>query len=731
MAIRIVALGVMAAVFLVTIPTVAATTNGHQIAGVGLVLVVLHQLVTAGGILRAPENWRWFWFAGLLLALGYAALIFHWNHQPGASPWAPGFLGFGWAAWGTATLESRTQIGAALGFFAGLTVLDASLVGLKHQPGHELLVSLWFVVPPVVIGLFGYALRLVSAGVAREMELRRAIQHATSNQRSTLHAQAEAARLLHDHVLHALHAVARIGGEVTPQMAQGECRQALAELARPRGLEHTATVGELLVTDPLVANLDPPLAGDTGPLPADVAQAMADAVRAALANVRAHARASRVSVTMAAEPRPQVEVWDDGVGFTPTRIPRQSLGLRESIHGRMDDVGGAARVESAPRQGTRVTLTWPREDSAPDPLWVSGAQSQVRRLLINTSWPGFGATLVGALMVVLTEGQWALALGALVPVVVGMVYTQILVHHRANHVDELLLLVVSLVSWWLLVWAAPPPTSGHTIHGLWFLWACSALLHLLVLQQPVRLAMVTVFGWVAAAAVGLAVLRSPITLLQAWPVILVPMGEGLATVAVQSRARLLEALQLEERRRTTESRQQAAARRRAWQLENFWSEHVTGEAMPLIRAIADGEPPTPERIRHAELLEATLRDELLLGPDQSTMLEVLNTLRRQGWHANTPSVSEDEVVFLESVAFWLAKIGSPARHRQEVKVTISRGMATLVVLDPSEQQRALWKSTADKLGAMLDCGPGYARMRAPLPERPSGRYVGIAEPMEG
>lgn len=721
-AIRAVALGVVAVVFLITLPSIFLTINGSRVGMIGLVLVTAHQVITVVGLTRMATN-RWlFWLSGALLVSSYALLMTHWNLDPGSAPWAPGFLGFSWVAWASGVLDTRWLMRLVLGFFGSVTLLDAALVALANQPGRELLISLWYVVPPLVMALFGYALRLVAAGVEQETQRRVTSLDSTEWKRHELHAHAEAARLLHDHILHALHAVARVGGEITPRMARDECATALEAVTRPQPTGRTASVGDLLADEPLVDQLSPRVIGDTGRLPADVAAAMAGAVHAALANVRQHARASQVVVSMQSEPRPRVQVTDDGAGFTPSRIPLQRLGLSRSIHGRMEDVGGSAEVLSAPRQGTTVTLTWPREDGSPDQLWVAGTQRQIRRLLIQTAQPGFAVTVVAALLAGLGMGQQVLALGSLLPVVVGLFYSRVLERRPATRLDEVVLLVVSLASWWGLLQLAPETTQGHAVHGLWFLWACSALLHLVVLQRPVQAGVVMVLLWVALASLGLSVSRAPYTVLAALPVVLVPLGEGLATVAVLARARRLEALQLDERRVTTRTRQEVATKRRASQLEDYWSEQVTGEAMPLIREIASGQEVTPERIRHAELLEATLRDELLLGPEQTVMLQVLNTLRRRGWHANTPSVTPDERGFLDAVAFWLARIGQPVRHRQEVKVTISRGMATLVVLEPDGPQLELWRQTADKLGAELDVGPGFARLRAPLPDHPSGRY---------
>ncbi|WP_164863492.1 sensor histidine kinase [Agromyces sp. LHK192] len=54
-----------------------------------------------------------------------------------------------------------------------------------------------------------------------------------------------------------------------------------------------------------------------------------------------------------------IEVADNGVGFDPTSVSENRLGLRVSIVQRMVDAGGAATIDSAPGRGTTVVLCWP------------------------------------------------------------------------------------------------------------------------------------------------------------------------------------------------------------------------------------------------------------------------------------------------------------------------------------------------------------------------------------
>jgi signal transduction histidine kinase len=142
------------------------------------------------------------------------------------------------------------------------------------------------------------------------------------------------------------------------------------------------------------------------PLPVDVAAALAAAVREALTNVRRHAGVTTATVTVVRWlDGVRIRVDDGGVGFDANRfdvtlaegatpgpaadgaaatsadearpaglagaggaprdetaagedVERIRLGLSGSVHGRMVDVGGWARITSRPGLGTRVELHW-------------------------------------------------------------------------------------------------------------------------------------------------------------------------------------------------------------------------------------------------------------------------------------------------------------------------------------------------------------------------------------
>lgn len=107
-------------------------------------------------------------------------------------------------------------------------------------------------------------------------------------------------------------------------------------------------------------------------VPSAAVQALGEALGEALRNSIRHAgsegRPVQRRVTAAIDDDGvRVSVHDDGVGFSPQRIPPERLGLRVSVIGRMLRVpGGAAEVISRPGGGTRVNLAWSRAAAGRD-----------------------------------------------------------------------------------------------------------------------------------------------------------------------------------------------------------------------------------------------------------------------------------------------------------------------------------------------------------------------------
>ncbi|MGC7098331.1 sensor histidine kinase [Amycolatopsis lurida] len=182
-------------------------------------------------------------------------------------------------------------------------------------------------------------------------------------------AVAEAERAEERELANSLHDTAAttllmVGTGQVPSGASWLAPQARRDLDQLRSYDAKATEHADLV-DLLRADLDTEhltvdfTAPQRLPLRFDVASAIAGAAREALNNVRRHAGTDRATVRLHGDPSAlRVEIADEGRGFTVTGATATRRGLRESVHGRMNRIGGAATVTSAEGAGTVVRLVW-------------------------------------------------------------------------------------------------------------------------------------------------------------------------------------------------------------------------------------------------------------------------------------------------------------------------------------------------------------------------------------
>ncbi|MCR6483479.1 ATP-binding protein [Amycolatopsis sp. OK19-0408] len=130
--------------------------------------------------------------------------------------------------------------------------------------------------------------------------------------------------------------------------------------AEPGGLEHR--LGALAV-EMTAEGLRVDLVALAKPadVPESVVDSLHDAAREALRNTLKHAKTHKA--VMCLEEHDGVvtlSVRDHGTGFDP-KARRAGFGIENSIHARLAEIGGSARIDSAPGQGTRVVLTAPLE----------------------------------------------------------------------------------------------------------------------------------------------------------------------------------------------------------------------------------------------------------------------------------------------------------------------------------------------------------------------------------
>lgn len=184
--------------------------------------------------------------------------------------------------------------------------------------------------------------------------------------------------LRHDDPQQATDALRAIEATAADNLA--EARRVVAALA-PAALDGGGLAAALRrLTDSLSQGAGPitelRIDGPLPPLPADVEVALLRTAQSALANVRAHAHASRVVVTLTMldgppedspdEPCVRLDVVDDGLGFDPAQWERLDLaptdaggyGLR-AMRARLTELGGGLDLESAPGEGTALSAYLP------------------------------------------------------------------------------------------------------------------------------------------------------------------------------------------------------------------------------------------------------------------------------------------------------------------------------------------------------------------------------------
>lgn len=96
-------------------------------------------------------------------------------------------------------------------------------------------------------------------------------------------------------------------------------------------------------------------------LPSEVLDAFLLALAECLENVRRHSGVTEAHVTITDdESTVRAMITDAGVGFNLDDVDSARLGFKESVVGRLKEVGGKARLFSSPGSGTTVVLEVPR-----------------------------------------------------------------------------------------------------------------------------------------------------------------------------------------------------------------------------------------------------------------------------------------------------------------------------------------------------------------------------------
>ena len=290
---------------------------------------------------------------------------------------------------GASGVRPRHSIAWATG---GLVLGEVATQLATWQTGSAPKVDVTTVVAwAVVVATLGYA--LVARDRARRAQPsihRAAVDQQLQSIRHDMEQQAAA--LVHDTVLNHLAAVATAGpGRLDPSLASSMASD-LETLVGQEWLRDPAPPGVDAATaewdDSQLARaveqgrargLEIGVTGDVAAvarLAPVVGQALGLAVTQCLTNVEKHSGVRRAEVVVYGDGGElSVMVIDDGAGFDQDTVPRDRLGLSNSVRARMERVGGSAQVWSSPGSGTSVVIRVPATgpDGPGDTVPVAGA----------------------------------------------------------------------------------------------------------------------------------------------------------------------------------------------------------------------------------------------------------------------------------------------------------------------------------------------------------------------
>lgn len=322
-----------------------ATASGYFAHGfLVLALMLLWPLQLLGRDLP-PEGFRpWVWWA-----TGIASMAIGWHIERW---WAWAYIGFMPLVW----IWIHYQPWGGSGNLT--TVLqDASYIVLF---------------PSTIVGL-AHLLRSAANRVdeASELATQAAIERARIDAKERERSRIDA--LVHDSVLTTLLVAANASAPEQARAAVDSAKNAIARL-REAASEETATDSVSVISffqalGELVQRHDPRIevsvsGADGRQLDAELVAALTDATSQAVTNSMQHAgRSARRLVRLKATAREiKIVIKDDGVGFWPSRVPKNRLGLRMSIIDRVEAVGGRVFIDSKPGNGASIVLEWQFDD---------------------------------------------------------------------------------------------------------------------------------------------------------------------------------------------------------------------------------------------------------------------------------------------------------------------------------------------------------------------------------
>ena len=533
------------------------------------------------------------------------------------------------AAAGAVVLTRRWRFTFVVAMAPLLLMVNATAIGeLQFVSVEDVMLDM--TTNLATIGALTWLLRLAETSDASGAQQRAQAVELAARQAST-RAQHEANSFIHDHILSALIAVAN--GLPDRAALRNSARQSLDSLSTETTVA-SPVAARTLLND--VAGCVGAMAGDIRTdvllareheIPPEVAQAITEATLEAVRNSLRHAgddAAVTRTVTLTSDAcGVTIEVNDNGCGFDPAVDGRGRHGVSGSIIARMQDVGGRATVDSAPREGTCITLRW-------RPLLDSANRQRPEREAAQNEAASWERSLSASME---SAGARAIAAG------LALVHFILLVYECAVHsywhwppaalsFIALLLPTILLLKTWpdalLPRWVARLTvivigavnflvlpqiiTTGWPGYASWCTGAGNDLsCGLLMRGRPV-------YAWAGSAATTLAtaywVISTGRPLFMIFTYMLghyftLASWHGVAHLSTRATTQIA-ATQRESARLQAQQR----AHEEADRIMTSRMASVRQRVTPLLTQIADGKAPTPELCSQAYLLEAELRDEI-------------------------------------------------------------------------------------------------------------------------
>lgn len=491
-------------------------------------------------------------------------------------------------------------------------------------------------------------------------------------------------RAMHDSLLHSLQRIGTLWQSSTPAQLRQTASTARAMLATvPREADGSGdpslleTLRSAVTDEPCTIHWS----GADLFVPPLVREAMQGAVREAVRNVVKHGDVPEATVAIDPTIRGvRVSVRDAGPGFDLRTALQGRSGIRDSIIGRMRDVGGSAEYTTS-AAGTTVSIEWPARPHAVPPLL--GRRS--REALAWTPLPLVIGSLASSMTfpapnALMSSVFWA------VLVLLLLVSASALVSRGLTDREAWLMCAFGLAA--LIVnysWVGPGESG-------WAIWVPSLTTSFMILALPgrsvrtaVAIATMMVVGAVSTSMVSLGVAE---TMGSQFGAIMAVLTNALVTLVLAFGAEgvsqhVLVTRQLEAA--TLQRAHDAAEREAMW---SRWLRRASLLTGPFLADVEAGrlDPADPQTRREAGWLEARMRDELSLWPDPTDLPEWADGLRRRGWRVrlDVDGLGADASAALASVL----SIVPPPLPGQELTISRWEQVAVLTFSNPglSEEQ---------------------------------------------